>query len=223
MKFLTFSALALLTCGCAAQAADIIPVTPAFNWSGSYVGAELGYGWGQAASPWGSPSTAATFPFTQNPAVQNGVFGGLDIGYNYQINQLVLGVEADAFFDGIRGDDGGSGGNVNGVEHKFNGSARARVGFAADRALIYGTGGVAFLSADATNTSITPNERIATNWTGWTLGAGVEYAITNNWTTRVEYRHTDYGSAVARFPVSGYAENINPVIDSVMVGINYKF
>ena len=223
MKLLTVSTLVLLAFGSAAHAADLGPAPSSFNWTGPYVGGEIGFGWGNAPSPYGIPSAATTFPFYQDPAKQNGILGGVDIGFNYQFNALVLGVEADAMIDGIRGDDGGSGGDVNGVEHKFNGSVRGRFGFAADRALFYGTGGVAFLSADATNTSASPPEKIGTNWTGWTLGGGIEYAVTNNWTTRLEYRHTDYGSSVARFPISGYAENINPVINTVMIGINYKF
>lgn len=221
MKFLIVSATVLLAFGSAAQAADMGAAPSNYDWTGPYVGAEIGYGWGNAASPYGFPSTATTFPGVQAPANQNGILGGLDVGFNYQVNALVLGLEADAMFDGIRGDDGGSGGVVNGVEHRFNGSVRGRIGLAADRALFYGTGGVAFLSADATGASSA--ERIGTNWTGWTLGAGIEYAISDNWTTRVEYRHTDYGNAVARFPVGGYAEQINPVINTVMIGISYKF
>ncbi len=197
---------------------------PAFSWTGFYVGAEIGGGWGNAPSPYGAPFTATTFPFYQAPSAQRGIFGGGYVGYNFQFDKVVLGLEGDINADAINGDDGGSGGNVNGVAHKWNADIRGRLGYAIfDNTLVYAAGGVSFLNASATNLSRTPIESINRNWTGWTIGGGIEYAITPNLIARVEYRYTDYGNSIARFPLSGYAERINPRINAVLAGIAYKF
>lgn len=188
------------------------------------MGAQLGYGWGRATQPWtGVVVNPTTFPNAQADARQNGVLGGVHIGYNHQINQFVIGLEGDVEASGINGNDGGSGGDVNGVRHRWNASVRARAGFAVDRALFYATGGVAFLGAQATQISRAPNEFIGFNATGWTVGAGIEYAFTPNVTARVEYRYTDYSARTAIFPVSGYSERIKPQIHAVRVGVSYLF
>ena len=222
-------AVAALTSG--ARAADLgVPrgpiasaiVAPVFNWSGFYLGAQIGYGWGRATQPWAATLTPTTFPLFQADARQTGVLGGLHGGFNYQFNQFVVGLEADIEASGINGNDGGSGGNINGVRHRWNASLRGRAGFAFDRALIYATGGIAYLNADATNLT-GAGETIRTSFTGWTLGAGVEYAFTPNVTARLEYRYTDYGKSTAIFPLSGYSERINPQIHTVRVGVSYLF
>jgi outer membrane immunogenic protein len=221
---------------CSAHASDLPttkgppsapPLVSAFSWTGFYAGAEFGYGWGDAPSPWGAVY-ANTFPFYQAAAHQSGVFGGGYVGFNYQVSSFVFGLEGDLNADGVDGNDGGSGGDVNGVRHRWNADIRGRLGYALfDRTLVYAAGGAAFLGGDATNLSgpghngIT--ESIGTTWTGWTIGGGLETAFTSNIIGRVEYRYTDYGKSVANFPLSGYAEQIDPRISSVMVGLAYKF
>ncbi|MBL8568451.1 MAG: porin family protein [Phreatobacter sp.] len=233
MKKFLLAGVAAAALASGAQAADLgaprgpvaaVVVAPAFSWTGFYLGAQIGYGWGRATQPWTAVIVnPTTFPLFQNDARQSGVLGGLHAGFNYQINQFVLGLEADIEASGINGNDGGSGGDVNGVRHRWNASLRARAGIAIDRALIYATGGVAFLNAQATQISRVPNEFIGFNSTGWTLGAGIEYAFTPNWTARAEYRYTDYGARTAIFPVSGYSERIKPQIHTVRVGVSYLF
>jgi len=199
----------------------------AFSWTCFYAGAEFGYGWGDAPSPYGGVN-ASTFPLYQAAARQSGVFGGGYVGFNYQVSSFVLGLEGDLNADGVDGNDGGSGGDVNGVRHRWNADIRGRLGYALfDRTLVYAAGGAAFLGGDATNLSgpfhdgVT--ERIGTTWTGWTIGGGLETAFTNNIIGRVEYRYADYGKSVANFPLSGYAEQIDPRVNSVVVGLAYKF
>jgi outer membrane immunogenic protein len=199
-------------------------VAPLFTWTGFYVGAQVGYGWGNAPSPYGVPSTATTYTLAQNASKQKGAFGGVHVGYNQQFGSFVLGIEADANIDGVKGNDSGSGGHVNGVNHNWNASVRARAGITPiDRVLLYVTGGVAFLDGKATKEAFAPFESVNTTWTGWTAGVGAEYALTNNITARLEYRYTDYGHSVARFPVNGYAERISPRVNAVLAGISYKF
>lgn len=233
MKKFLLAGAAVAALASGAQAADLgVPrgpvaaavVAPAFNWTGFYLGAQIGYGWGRATQPWTFVTVnPTTFPNAQADARQSGIVGGGHIGFNYQINQFVLGLEADLEASGINGNDGGSGGDVNGVRHRWNASIRGRAGFAIDRALIYATGGVAFLSAQGTQISRAPNEFIGFNTTGWTLGAGVEYAFTPNLTARVEYRYADYSARTVIFPVSGYSERIKPQIHTIRFGVSYLF
>lgn len=99
---------------------------------------------------------------------------------------------------------------------------RARVGVAFDRALIYATGGVAF--ASIRNEVFAPPFASSTSTTraGWTVGAGVEYAIDNNWSVRAEYRYTDYGRFnVGFFPLG--SANTRFKENAVRVGVSYRF
>jgi len=166
----------------------------------------------------------------------NGAIGGAHIGYNWQIAQWVLGVEADVDATNYHGKAFGlntdpTNGNFFGnalsdkIRSSVEGSFRGRVGFAWDRVLFYGTGGIAF--ADVTNdygesfpcfqgvpipgmvpgcfVGLTFDSRTRT-LVGWTAGGGIEYAVTPNWLIGVEYRYTDFG----RFTDTGLLGNTNP-------------
>jgi len=125
----------------------------------------------------------------------NGWEGGAYIGYNVQTNShLVLGVEGDLLAAGK-------------TDNNWDATLRGRVGYAVNKVLIYGTGGVAFGGVQNAGAS-------ATN-TGWTAGAGIEAAVTQNVTARVEYRHTDLGG----LPAGGgdYSSN------DLLVGVGFKF
>ena len=124
---------------------------------------------------------------------KNGLTYGVMAGYNYQVGQLVLGVEGDFSgwtagkirYTAITGD-------FLTAHSKWGGSIRGRLGYAVDHALFYMTGGAAFLSNE---TSIpTTGITIGSDSTrvGWTIGAGLDYAFTNNWFTGLEYRYSQY-------------------------------
>jgi outer membrane immunogenic protein len=194
-----------------------VAVPIAFDWTGFYVGAQAGYMWGDVSAPYGA--VGGPFDSDQDDFDQDGFVGGVHIGYNAQFNQIVVGLEADAEFSGVEGDDDGSGGDVNGLDHNWMGSVRARLGFAFDNFLPYVTGGVAFLDADAT----APVDDDDVTFVGWTVGAGLEYAITQNWSVRAEYRYTDFGSERVSFPDDGYDENLSPELHAVRVGVSYRF
>lgn len=127
----------------------------------------------------------------------SGLKGGGYAGYNFQINpNWVVGVEGDLMASGQR-------------TNHWDSSVRGRLGYAYDRYLFYGTGGVAF--GDIRNNGSSKTR------TGWTLGAGVEAALTNNMTARVEYRYTDLGSTT----VGGSSASHNS--NDLMVGVGFKF
>lgn len=147
-----------------APAPYVQPVAP-FTWTGFYVGANAGYGWG---------STSFDSP--------GGFIGGLQAGYNFQFGSpFVLGIETDFAFTGMSA-------GYYGLD--YLGTVRARLGYSFDRILVYGTGGFAYGqgSADFFGLSSTANQ------TGWTLGAGAEVAVDRNWSMRAEYLYVDLGS-----------------------------
>ena len=98
----------------------------------------------------------------------------------------------------------------------IDGSVRGRVGYAWDRALIYGTGGVAFGDF---NFSFSQN--IWTGQVGWTVGGGIDYALDNNWSLSAEYRYTDYGRYY--FTVGRRPESDGLIDNRVQLGFSYKF
>ena len=193
--------------------------TSVYDWTGFYIGGQVGYQWGSATAPYQSPAGSGAYNGHQAAANQSGAVGGLDAAYQYQFNSMVLGIAGDIEFSGVSGSDGGSGGDVNALDNNWQGSIRANLGYAFNRFLVYGTGGVAFMSATAT----APHETDSVDFTGWTAGGGVAYAFTNHWSTAVEYRYTDFGTSIAHFPKNNYNEKYNPIDNAVRVILNYRF
>jgi outer membrane immunogenic protein len=192
-----------------------VPPPPIFTWTGVYVGGQIGYEFGRdnAFSGFGAA--------TSSP---NGVVGGAHIGYNYQIQQFVVGLEGDVNGSSYRG----SGinpllGTTVTTKTPIDGSVRGRVGVAFDRALFYATGGVSFASIQ--NNYVTfpfGSSQITSGRVGWTVGGGVEYAVTNNWSVRAEYRYTDYGH-LTDSPIFGPITTHHQTDNRVQVGFSYKF
>jgi outer membrane immunogenic protein len=191
----------------------------AFDWTGFYVGAQIGYAWAQADSTFN-----AGFPSLDYDA--DGVVGGVHVGYNAQFNQIVVGLEGDLEASSVSGDDaaGGGLGSYSEAELNWQGSIRARLGYAFDNVLPYITGGVAFGDWDLSAAAPTVLGTVDSSETlvGWTIGAGVEYAFTQNVTARVEYRYTDYGDENVAIG-NGLTNNVDLDSHAVRVGISYKF
>ena len=123
--------------------------------------------------------------------------GGAFAGYNFQVSpNWVAGIEGDILGSGQK-------------SNNWDSSVRGRLGYAYDRYLFYGTGGVAF--GDIRNAGASKTK------TGWTLGAGIEAALSTNVTGRIEYRHTDLGSA----SVGG--STVSQTSNDLTVGVAYKF
>jgi outer membrane immunogenic protein len=184
----------------------VAEAAPANNWTGFYLGALLGYTWGKANTSGAGVGDVDT----------DGIDGGGYVGYNYQLNNnFVIGAEADLLASASDGDKDGLE-----VDQGINGSLRARAGFALDRFLFYGTGGVALtdLKIDAAGAGDASN----TLW-GWTIGAGTEAMITPNITARIEYRYTDYQDK--DFDLGGGAGSVDSGFstNSVRAGVGLKF
>jgi outer membrane immunogenic protein len=201
------------------------PPVPGFSWTGFYVGADVGYAWGKDSTSeyFTGTNTFTGFKWNYNA---NSFVGGLYAGGNYQSGNFVLGLESDIEAAGNRGgffDPPGSGD----TRVDWQGSFRGRAGFAFDKALFYGTGGLAFANISHTYTNLITgiSETTAGVRTGWTAGGGVEVALTHNILARAEYRYTDFGSyrydSILSFP--GLTGEQRPRFDTVRVGVAYKF
>ena len=237
------AATALVTAGISAASAADLPMraappapvfapVPVFTWTGFYVGGQVGYGWNANDNDFDVPVgyTVDGLPFTGFGGDEgDGFLAGVHAGYNVQLGSFVIGVEGDV--EGVFGDDDdddlvivGPGGVVftnygfAGNALDWQGSIRARAGFAFDRALIYATGGFAFAGV-SDGFGILGNDDTLT---GWTLGAGVEYAFTNNLTTRLEYRYTSYEGGDNFFNNVSLGSN-DIEFHTVRAGISYKF
>ena len=182
---------------------------PAYNWSGFYLGINGGGGFGR--STW---TTTGSFD------TSGGLFGGT-IGYNYQMNQAVLGVEGDIDWANINGSTS-AGCPVASCTTGDNwlGTVRGRLGYAADRFMPYITGGVAFGDIKASGPGLTGTD---TTNAGWTLGGGIEFAIAGHWTAKAEYLYVNLGS-VSCGPACGAAvQNVNWRANLGRLGLNYRF
>ena len=146
--------------------------------------------------------------------VGGGLVGGT-VGYNYQIQHFVLGVEGDADWSGIRGSSGGAS-----TSDSWLSTVRGRVGYAADRFMPYITGGGAFGNVNASAPGLAGGS--ATN-AGWTLGAGLEFAIAGNWTAKAEYLYVSLGRFNCGVGCGAATDNVSFNTNLIRGGINYRF
>jgi outer membrane immunogenic protein len=228
----TAFAAGTIVCICSAQAADlprarapapVAPVAyvpPVYNWSGFYVGGNLGAGF--ADSSWTDPFTGAHDTFNKG-----GFIGGGQVGANWQINALVLGVEGDFDWTGIKASGHDSVGNAIGTNTQWTSTVTGRVGAAFDRLLVYAKGGVAFAhDNDSLNTIGGAAASASLTRTGWTAGAGLEYAFAQNWSAKIEYDYLGFGSETVNLPTAAfptYSTGASLNIQEVKAGINFKF
>jgi outer membrane immunogenic protein len=187
---------------------------PYFNWTGFYIGINGGGAWGGSSEFHFPGGTFTSF----HPS---GWLAGGTLGANYQLGQLVFGVEGDIDASDIHGSGACLGGGfVCQTKNDWLGTARGRIGYAFDRFLPYLTGGLAVGHLTA---SVPGIGSAANTNTGWTVGGGIEYALTGSWTVKAEYLYVDLGSFDCRAcggvpPTSvGFATNV------LRAGVNYRF
>jgi outer membrane immunogenic protein len=228
-------------------------IVPIYNWTGCYLGANVGGQYGSdkittTTSVNNFPGGGAAFldgrtPVTINP---QGVIGGVQGGCNVQFASFVIGFEGDA--DWLYGRQSrtitvGAGAPIaagdfltNEVKATFLTTARVRAGVALDRVLLFVTGGAAFGTIKTSDTLGTfggtrvSTTSATTNRTGWTAGAGLEYAMTQNWLFKAEYLYVDLGSFDAAIACVLACIDVNDTTahhkytDHIgRIGINYKF
>jgi outer membrane immunogenic protein len=207
-----------------------------FSWTGFYIGGHVGWASARHGSAQVVDFDGAGDLFDFPGGRENGVFGGIQAGYNWQFNNVVFGIEGDAGFLGINGNRsfpavGLFDGSVSTVRYGAYGVIAGRLGLAFDRSLLYVKGGAAF--ADIRNRSyeigdggvgIEPDEdhRVSKTHTGWAAGVGFEYAFAPNWSGKIEYLHMDFGN-VSTVNLEGDVIRFRNEVDTVKVGFNYRF
>jgi outer membrane immunogenic protein len=251
--------------GAAASAADDFSAAPApvyakapeapFSWSGFYVGAQAAAGWGTNTEGLNSFVDCLGSLCTPNQVIPNafassygisGWHGGATAGFNWQINQIVFGVEGDWSAADIEG----SGSDCSftsqlgflsagcSTKLEYFATLDARIGFALDRLLWYVKGGGAY--GHFSDTIITsaipfagPSFAATDNRFGATAGVGVEYAFWQNWSAKLEYDYIDFGSRTVSLVNTGSgffapltfnaSDTIREQVSIIKAGVNYRF
>lgn len=204
-KMIAGAGFAVAMATVSAQAADLPrggyrpygppPVVAAYSWMGPYVGANLGYQWGEISN---------------NPTEPSGIAGGLQAGYNFQSGQFVFGGEADIQLSGAEDTF---------APWKFSnpwfGTVRGRVGYALNNILFYATGGLAYGNVKGEVAGLSENRTAL----GWTAGLGMEVGLTQNWSAKVEYLYVDL--AERSYTVTGTDNGLSSNL--LRFGVNYRF
>jgi len=213
---------------------------PVFNWTGFYIGGNGGWGWSTSTQTDLGPGIfGQVFPIGSSTTLtQNGWLAGAQLGYNYQINQFVIGVDADFDATGITNSQSVTGlGPITGTatyKNDWMSTLTARFGWAIDRALIYGKAGGAW-TRDNFNGSASDGSSVTgtfNRW-GWTVGGGLEYAVWNNVTLKVEYDYMNFGTQnetlsynatdIANQTITGDPVGNKLAISVVKAGVNVLF
>lgn len=235
MKKLLLAGAAFAALVSGAQAADLgvprgpvaaVVVAPVFNWTGFYVGADVGFY--SAQNSFAQPGNT----FTASGSLSGVKLGG-HLGYRYQFaNNFVLGLEGDLSWLSA----GTKAFTINGfapnayqARANWDGSIRATAGFAVDRALLYATGGVSFIGTTgcgvtAPGAACVLNTQFGGTRAGWTVGAGLAYAVTPNVALRGEYLYANYGTRTtlgAGFAGGSIAHRLDT--HTVRLGVSYMF
>lgn len=172
------------------------------GWTGPYIGIHGGYGFGDY-------DVSGVIAAAVEP---KGGFFGIQSGYNWQLSRnWVFGVEGDSSWGAISQTNG-----VNRADIDAMGTVRARFGYAGGNVLYYATGGLAWLHADTAAAGVTTRDQF---WLGWTAGAGIEYALSQKWSAKVEYLYADYG---LRDMVGGAVVRDDFNVHTIKLGLNYR-
>lgn len=217
------AAFAILALAPSAFAADLpgrrqaptpyLAPAPAFTWTGFYAGVNGGYGFGDFTKG------GKTFL----GKVDGGLFG-VTAGYNQQYNQFVVGVEGDLDYSSLSNTKTPFVGVATRSRLSSLTTLRGRLGFAADRALVFVTGGYAGGQVKASIVDTRPGGITGSRSnfrSGYALGAGIEYAFTNNISAKAEYLYTslsgkNYFTGIDRF-------NTGLHVSTIRAGLNYRF
>jgi high affinity Mn2+ porin len=222
------------------------PVVQAYDWSGFYLGGNIGLATGN--SSWtANATTSGVAPVSGSLSMyrppdafyESGSWLlGVQGGYNYMLpSRMVLGVEADATFAAFQDLSGLSTGGITSFTSPAlgavsysetmlaSGTARARIGYAPGDWLLYATGGLAWTFDSQVLTRLDPGvDESRLLWRfGWAAGAGVEVPIAPSWTLKAEYLWTGFPTQTVTYPLSGQRISSDLALEQVRLGLNYRF
>jgi outer membrane immunogenic protein len=197
---------------------------PVFSWTGCYVGVHAGFG-------------AMHDSWTDENG--NGGLAGGQVGCNYQSGMLVVGIEGEAWWSGLRtkfNSHDTFGSLEERTKNKWDYTVAGRFGVALDRTFIYGKAGWAWGRFDFDGIQVNDCEGSCTSTAsaratlnGALLGAGIEHALTSNWTAKIEYNFINYGSRDVTHTVTDpfdsftFVESRSAQKHIIKLGANYKF
>jgi opacity protein-like surface antigen len=219
---------------------EAAPAVAGVNWGGFYIGANFGAARGFAtwSNPAGAPLILASPRFAAQ-GDQNGVFGGVTTGLNYQIGAWVLGLEGDVSFPTLYGNavcggewggflwnGGGFGWNCKAATNVLA-SLTGRAGYSVGAALLFGKFGLAYAHGEYAIVGLEPSvgyvmgggEANRNHW-GWTLGAGLEYALGGPWSAKAEYDYMSFPSQA--WSAAGIGARVGQTRHLVKFGLNYR-
>ena len=245
MRTLIFAAVSLLTLGDAAAAADLPrpPVyrpsepAPYMGWTGFYVGLNVGGALGHGSSDFGVAGGPIFATVSNN---LTGTIGGVQAGYNWQTGPAVVGIETDFQASGLKGTltapclPGFCGLALTASytqKVEWFGTVRGRLGVASSGWLIYATGGYAYarLDTDAVASAGPVSASVSLHETrnGWTAGGGIEVALAQGWSAKLEYLYFDFGRTTTTWALGGALPSLTDdarlTMNVVRAGLNYKF
>lgn len=230
--------------------APIYAPTPAFSWAGLYFGADIGGAWTSDSLHETSVFPALVANTGHASMNAGGIAGGGHIGYNWQSGALVYGLETDFIMTSANKDSNCLIGDPSSVvpgscftqfpygpygfrsELPWEGSFRARLGYAAmDNMLLYVTGGLAYAGYNTYYWSYGGAQKVDQTPVGFAVGGGLEYALTANLIARVQYLYSDFGTSnsstlnlgPADYFWTGFQEHHNVQLNTVLLGLSYKF
>lgn len=204
-----------------------------FSWTGFYAGAYVGYAWGNVDVT-DTTGGVTPGPFSYDP---KGAFGGATAGYNWQFQNLVVGIEGDFGYMDLTG--AGIVPSSTPPNHQdivlkggLYGVAAGRIGMAFGKSLVYAKGGLAYFGGEASQTT-TKDGYLTTptgTFTGWAYGGGFETFISPNMSIKAEYLHFDFGTqggmqtSISDPPIGfHYLDKHDVTADSIKVGLNVHF
>jgi outer membrane immunogenic protein len=195
------------------------PPPPPLTWTGLYVGGNVGWAW----------ATTTVFDnlnFGSASTDQNGLIGGAQIGYNYQLGSLVLGIEWDFDWSSIEGNGLFRPSIVNlrsSADTQWISTLAGRAGLTFDRTLVYVKVGGGWVQNEPGVTSLTTGATFRGSNSGWLIGAGTEYAFLPHWTAKIEWDFLDFADQTGFGIVRTDTFDISRNVQMLKFGINYKF
>lgn len=222
---------------------DPPPPVPVWNWTGFYIGPNVGFGWSSLAFTGFNTFGGIPLPTFASTTPGSGFFAGGQAGFNYEFwSNWVVGIEADGEWSNINGTStltAGAISSTNTSKLADFGTVRGRLGYAFNNVLLYGTGGWAWGNGTTTSTITSPFSVTASSsafLSGWAAGGGIEWGFLPNWTVKLEYLYLQFGGIPGTFnfgnvnvcdtpcvqPLVGHA-TASLSLNTVRIGVNYLF
>jgi outer membrane immunogenic protein len=244
MKKFLLGTVALIAFAAPAAAADLAarPYTKApamiaavYDWSGFYIGANGG--WGSSHKCWDAVTAAGAFIANEGCHNATGGVAGGQIGYRVQSGAFVFGIEGQGNWADLKARNVSTAFGVNTNDSRINafGLLTGQIGYAANNVLLYVKGGAAVVGDEyrflQTGTNVLASDIVSDTRWGGTVGAGIEYGFSPNWSAGVEYNHLFLGSRNYTFTSNGVlapagaqaSDRIKQDVDLVTVRVNYRW